>query len=672
MPKQAFSFPKCFDPYLRYAISTGFADFDFLHKDASVELFFLVEFDEVAAKQPDPESSFADAMKPYSTEVEFGPANDRTRYRSLRTDRLAVLDTNAAKVWDQHFSRVELSLPLKPKRPAAFKDKNPLMKRSGQVQGSLLIGQLDDGCPFAAAQFLRNLNPASTRVLGIWDQDQNRHPAPITDANGNPRVFGNTPLDLGYGLEYHRAFVPPALPLIGFDEWMQLHLTRPAGSIDEDSCYLDAGFERLAPRNAHGAHVMDVLAGRIPTSSRIGPTQPNQDHRDPPTWQVGGDLASGADIVFVQFAENCIEDSTGVWLKAYVLDGINYILSFADPAKTERVIINLSYGPTTGPHDGTAALEAAPWALVTYYDGVTNKPKLEIFVPAGNTYLTEGHVSYTGRNQNDQIEWTWRLLPDNPVLCFSEVWMDSAQAGGVSVTLIPPGGGAPQAISPQAIGNGNTMWQLDVNATIVSPLVANPEPHGDYTIKVTGIGDGAQVDAYVARTDPNMGVFTGAKPSYFVDPNWQRTRSAEAGCTYVNGEFDTTGSLITGLGTLNGIGTAIDPNATPQGQRVHVAGGDMLANARKAPYASAGPARGHPAPLRIGPDFALFCDESYALQGVRAGGTRSGAVFRLIGTSAAAPQLARQVAGAAFPAATSVPPTTLEKEKRGAGNIAPP
>jgi hypothetical protein len=98
----------------------------------------------------------------------------------------------------------------------------------------------------------------------------------------------------------------------------------------------------------------------------------------------------------------------------------------------------------------------------------------------------------------------------------------------------------------------------------------------------------------------------------------------------------------------------------------------MLANARKAPYASAGPARGHPAPLRIGPDFALFCDESYALQGVRAGGTRSGAVFRLIGTSAAAPQLARQVAGAAFPAATSVPPTTLEEEKRGAGNIAPP
>jgi len=669
MRKRALSFPKCFDPYLRYAISTDFADFDFFHKDTAVKLFFLVEFDPAAAKQGDPEKGFADAMKHH--QVEFGPADDRTRYRSLRTDRSAVLDPDAVTIWDHYFSRVELSLPLKPKLRAA-KDKKLRKERSGQVQGSLLIGQLDDGCPFAAAQFLRNLNPPSTRVLAIWDQDQNRLAAGITDASGNQRVFGDIPPDTGYGLEYRRAFVPSAPPLIGLDEWMQLHLTRTAGSVDEDSCYLDAGFERLAQREAHGAHVMDVLAGRIPTSSRIGPTQPNQDHRDPPTWQVGVDHASSADIVFVQFAENCIEDSTGVWLKAYVLDGINYILSFADPAKTERVIINLSYGPTTGPHDGTAALEAALWALVTYYDGVTNKPKLEIFVPAGNSYLTEGHVSYTGDKQGDQIEWTWRLLPDNPVLCFAEVWMDSAQAGGVTVTLIPPGGGAAQSIPAQAIGNGNTMWQLDVNATIVSPLVANPEPHGDYTIKVTGIGLGAQVDAYVARTDPNMGVVTGAKPSYFVDPNWEQTRSAAASCSYVNGEFDTTGSLVSGLGTLNGIATAIDLNASPRRERVHVAGGDMLANGRKAPYASAGPARGQAGLRRVGPDFAMFCDESYALQGVRAGGSRSGAVFRLIGTSTAAPQLARRIAGPAFPAATDVPTNAVETEKRGAGNIAPP
>ncbi len=103
---------------------------------------------------------------------------------------------------------------------------------------------------------------------------------------------------------------------------------------------------------------MDVFAGRVPTSSRIGPSRPGQDRRDPPSWQPGTDPASGADVVFVQFPKDCIRDATGVWLKAYVVDGIQYILSFADPAKTKNVVINLSYGPTTGPHDGTAVLES--------------------------------------------------------------------------------------------------------------------------------------------------------------------------------------------------------------------------------------------------------------------------------------------------------------------------
>src|SRR5262249_44768347 len=143
--------------------------------------------------------------------------------------------------------------------------------------------------------------------------------------------------------------------------------------------------------------------------------------------------------------------------------------------------------------------------------------------------------------------------------------------------------------------------------------------------------------AYVARSDPNMGVVTGAKRSYFVDPRWVQAHSAEAGCKYVYGEFDNRHSRIHRLGTLNGIAT--DTNA-----QIHVAGGDMLMDGRKSPYASAGPARGDPYTRRWGPDYAMFCDESYALEGVRAGGNRSGVVFRLVGTSAAAPQLARQYA----------------------------
>jgi len=387
--------------------------------------------------------------------------------------------------------------------------------------------------------------------------------------------------------------------------------------------------------------------------------------------------------VFVQFSDDCIRDATGVWLKTYVVQGIQYILSFADPINTKNVIINLSYGPTTGPHDGTSELEGALSALVAEYNGKNDRPKLDIVLSAGNAYLTDSHVVFTSDSeQPENVEWIWRLSPDNTVLVFAEIWMDDDEAQDASVSLtspsgklqlnsasgvvgttIPtPGGTTPQLIGPVVWGKSR-MWLL-----VVGPTVGAANEHGDWTIRVDGIPENAEVHAYVARTDPNMGARTGAKRSLFVDSNWEQTRSAVASCTRIDGEFDQTGSLVHRFGTLNGI-------ATGKKHRVHVAGGYVLADGRKAPYSSAGPPRrGH----RVGPDYVLPCDEDHALTGIRAGGNRAGTVFRLIGTSTAAPQLARQLArlrgGLAFPQASDVPSPNdfAEIEKRGGGDLEPP
>jgi hypothetical protein len=669
-------YPNCYEPYLRYAISTNFSNFQFFD-ERNFSLFLLVELKQAkhAADFERGMVNFGAVFGPEFGRPEFGPNIRRTRYVTMRAGTAAVLDYDAFDVWNKYVSRVELSLPVKPATPEAFRIKRNITARFKGAK-ELLIGVLDDGCPFAAAQFLTTLpnGAVGTRVGGIWDQNKDKKPVTI-----GSRQFGEMPPDFGHGLEYLRDLgASVATGPIGLNEWINLHSTSENG-LDEDGCYADAGFKSLARGQSHGAHVMDVFAGPIPTSSRVGPPG---DRRDPPSWKPGTDRAASADVVFVQFSEDCIRDATGVWLKDYVVEGIQYILSFADPDKTKKVVVNLSYGPTTGPHNGTAELEAALRALVTQFNGTHGLPKLEIVVPAGNAYFSDGHVVFTTTQPAD-VEWTWRLPPDNAVLCFAEIWMETAAAGNVNVTLTspsglkhfvptpppnpppPPGTPIPQAGVDVPLVRGNdTMWRLQVEATIVgAAAVPEPAEHGDWKISVTGIGAHAHVHAYVARSDPNMGVRTGAKRSYFVDHNWELNHSASAGCQYADGEFDRAGSLIHRFGTLNGIATAEDIG-------VHVAGGYIIANERKSPYSSAGSPRD--GSLRVGPDFALPCDESYALDGVLAGGNRSGAVFRLAGTSAAAPQLARYVARPALPAAHNMPATLPERRKRGAGNLDAP
>jgi hypothetical protein len=671
MPKAHL--PKCFDPYLRYAISTGFANFKF-PDDRKLSLFVELKPNEQVAKFED---AMTDPKVAGKFGAEFGPDVGRTRYATLLANKAAVLDDEAFRIWNQFVSRVELSLPVKPSVSVKFAKRKRLVDRfklGKDPVGPLLIGMLDDGCPFAATRFLKTLanGALSTRVRGIWDQNQGKLAAQI-----GGRSFGQTPTDFGFGLEYQRDFAPSiGPPPIGIDEWIALHST-PTNGIDEDSCYADAGFETLSRRDSHGAHVMDVLAGRIPTSSRIGPFPPG-DRRDPPSWKPGTDPASSADIVFVQFSQDCIDDSTGVWLKTFVVQGIQYILSFADPVKTKKVVINLSYGPTTGPHDGTAPLELLLAAFVAQYNGTPGNPKLEIALAAGNAYLSEGHVVFTGDTRHDHAEWIWFLPPDNSVLCFSEVWMRTADVGATTiVTLTSPSGKIytptppsipppfplpPAGVDDPIVWGNDTMWRLVVEPTMIQKSYAAAE-HGNWKIKISGVRPKAEVHAFVARSDPNMGVVSGARLSLFIDPEWERTRAAAASCTYVDGEFDKIGSLVRRDGTLNGIATGDDPS-------VHVAGGHIVLNGRKAPYSSAGPARaGAP---RTGPDFVMPGDETCALQGIRAGSNRSGAVFRLIGTSTAAPQLAREVANPPLPTPTDIPSSPEEVAKRGGGDLEPP
>ena len=70
-----------------------------------------------------------------------------------------------------------------------------------------------------------------------------------------------------------------------------------------------------------------------------------------------------------------------------------------------------------------------------------------------------------------------------------------------------------------------------------------------------------------------------------------------------------------------------------------------------AKYSSAGQSSGAgPGPRGRRPTTSVPTDESALLPGIRAAGSRSGVTFRLVGTSAGAPQQARALLAAAPPA----------------------
>ena len=72
----------------------------------------------------------------------------------------------------------------------------------------------------------------------------------------------------------------------------------------------------------------------------------------------------------MQFSEGSIRDATGVWLKTYVVQGIHYMMSFAEPNDNQE----RGHQSQLRADDRTARRHGAYWrvalsALVANYDG---------------------------------------------------------------------------------------------------------------------------------------------------------------------------------------------------------------------------------------------------------------------------------------------------------------
>ncbi len=508
--------------------------------------------------------------------------------------------------------RCELGLPAgphadDPTAPGAA----PAAPHPALLQGKV-VGLIDDGLALASVNFLRQ---GLARTQYFWRQDG--------------KGVGRTPTALGYGHELEAAAI---------DQAMERHTYN--GLVDESLVYSEFKLSALRKPVSHGTHVLDLACGPRTLLAQVA--RPDA----PPSWAPADDYASRCDIVAVQLDYDTVADTSGGSMNVHVLDGLMYILSRCAP--DAKVAVNISFGTLAGPHDGSAVLEAAMDQLVDLCDG-----RLQIVLAAGNSYQLRTHANVT-LSKNEHVTLHWRGQPADLTQNFLEIWLPEG-AHGVTIEVAPPGRAALPALAwgesrmwtdggtqplcaliyPKSVATGHagTCALLAVAPSFSFEAGVVTAPSGVWRVRLSNMADSSvTMDAYVERDDVVIGTRTGARQSHFEDAHYDMDAWVDdpANPTPIrrSGNFN---SIATGQKTVSVGGVRIVGPTDPDWAHY---------SPRKPDPDEARPAR--PGVVKV-PDTQAYSDESPALTGVRAAGTRSGAVVRLRGTSDTAPQATRRI-----------------------------
>ncbi|MGI9129467.1 MAG: hypothetical protein ACR2IG_14765 [Roseomonas sp.] len=518
--------------------------------------------------------------------------------------------------------------------PASERSKvRGLEATSGVTKNGLpvVVAVIDDGIPFAHRNLLDS-SGRSTRVEYCW----------LQGAASDWR--------LPYGRDLTRN---------------DIDALRAEHGPDEDTIYAHSGALDIVARQTpamfrfgtHGSHVLDAAAGWRPGM------QPQEMDR--------------IRVVAVQLPPAVTIDTTGIGKDAFILDALDYIFLCArkiagaycgDPNAQLPVIINLSYGYTDGPHDGSSILEQAIRERIVMREK-TGSPT-QLVMPAGNSFgdRVYGEIPAEAINSGKPYSIPWRLQPTDRTPNYLEVWLPfmADEPAAFSISIRSPIGrecSATQALNfdlaPQpattiildaalslegriigrcSVEAYNEKWVRILVSSAATETLDNAlpaAPSGRWQVALSKAGGGSltlPVSCRILRDNDPFGYTRGGRQSYFDDPLASRF-NARGELTRV----ETKGpAFVKRFGTLNGIATH---------EKVLVVGGYYGNTGRATEYSSAGTKHsGSVLPSAGNVHASAISDDSTALRGVRSAGSRSGSGFRLSGTSVAAPKVARLLA----------------------------
>jgi hypothetical protein len=664
-PKIDPAYRSVVDPYSYWALGPGLQDFR-LPSVAEQSVPVLLRH---KAQQWDEEAWALWRSVAEDPDMPDRPPRDTqpfdVRFLSL-TKTLRLIEDRRFQRFFESLERFTLGPPLPSSSvvPRGYKeDRLPQPPSQTVTPGTVIIGIIDDGIPFAHERFRKP--DGTSRVESVWVQHG---------------PSGNMPIGFDNGFQIAKADIDNLLATC-----------RQGDFIDEDEIYRRAGVadftldgrKSLAWRASHGAHVMDLACGWDPDEA--------------PDWR----------IICVQLPTATTADSSGASLAPYAVKALEYIRHraqvIAGLGQSLPVVVNFSYGLLAGPHDGTHEIELDFDRILREHNTIPGNKPMRVVIPSGNSHLARAHATVSFQAAGDEAVLPLRVLPDDLTPSFVEIWLPRAAAKGnrIELTIATPQG----EISPPLEENDSFILQYEVPGNVLcearyhffsaptargmflislqptmrlesenSPVPTDPvAPAGlwNLSLKNLGLSPYEAVEAWVQRDDAPVGYRRRGRQAYFDVPSYKIYGHDGRPL-----EEDVPACPVKRAGSINAIAT---------GKSTIVIGGLLRKELRPPAYSAGGPITkptGAASLHRCGPDALTVSDDSIVQSGVLAAGTRSGSVVSMNGTSVAAPLITRWIAGElaagrrgnrravwklAYDKETALPPPEPSLERGGAG-----
>jgi subtilisin family serine protease len=318
---------------------------------------------------------------------------------------------------------------------------------SGYVNNTQYNGQdvllciIDTGIDWKHLDFRGSSDSTKSRIVYLWDQTLTKIGTEKTPADRDATNFSG----LNYGVEYSVL------------------------DINDELDSSPSNFVREEDTNGHGTHVAGTAGGNGNTLS---------------DKKYAG-IAPKADLLIVKAGN-------GSFTESHIIDALEYAKKIATQLG-KSIVVNMSLGSSTGPHDGTTPQDQAVDNFVTSANGRV------CVISAGNSGSDIIHISgslsvSTSINISVNIPsgYTLNALPNNDYF-YLDFW--SSTSGSLSISAITPNSISVSSSTSTNDGRVEIYNSVDGNNNnreivlyVYDQDAAKPPASGNWVMKVTNNG----------------------------------------------------------------------------------------------------------------------------------------------------------------------------------------